>query len=182
MFPHLHIPHPWVFPAVWVPVRALQFLGVGRLLLSTSACTNSGRVGGHVLTRGTGSPSSDASEVITYFLINLALGDEWNRVLFLEHKIGLGLFFSTAHLAALTRCYFCYRRFAKEAGDVRVWHGNAFIGTSVVWAVGGVVMNWGQWVKMTRQKRKRRKERREREKAFKEGGWGGWGGWGGEGG
>ncbi|GMH50491.1 hypothetical protein TrRE_jg11624 [Triparma retinervis] len=171
MFPHLHVPHPWVFPAVWVPMRALQFLGIGRLLLSTAAQSSGGRVGGHVVTRTPGS-SNQAAEAVSYFLLNLALGDEWNRVLFSEHKIGLGLAVSALHLAAAGRCYWCYGRFAKGTEDVKGWHGDVFVGASVAWCAGGVLMNLNQWLNMTRAKRKRRRERREREKAIKEGGWG----------
>jgi len=163
MFPHLHIPHPWVFPAVWVPLRGMQFLGIGRLLLSTAAHMEGGRVGGHIVTRTTGIGNL-AAEAVSYFLLQLAIGDEWNRVLFMEHKIGLGLFVSLVHLFSISRCYICYVRFARETEDVRLWHANAFILSSVVWCAGGVCMNWNQWMKMTREIRKRKRERKEREK------------------
>ena len=86
---------------------------------------------------------------------------QWNRVLFMEHKIGLGLVVSIAHLSTLARCYYCYLLFARRTEDVSAWHANVFILSSVVWCAGGVVMNWNQWFKMTKANRKRARERKK---------------------
>ncbi|GMH49349.1 hypothetical protein TL16_g07187 [Triparma laevis f. inornata] len=83
--PHIHIPHPWVFPAIWWPLRILQFFSVGKLLLVKEE--GGGKIAGHVLgISSSGGVYGWGCECIAFYLAQLALGDEWNRVLFVERR------------------------------------------------------------------------------------------------
>jgi hypothetical protein len=97
--PHPRLPHPFVFLAVWVPLKIMQFMCVGKVLLAG---------GGFVADTPSLAVSPVASPPIAMkamiaFLIQIALGDEWSRVLFVEQRVGLALIVSGFHLACVAR-------------------------------------------------------------------------------
>ncbi|GMH96316.1 hypothetical protein TrVE_jg3724 [Triparma verrucosa] len=143
--PHLHIPHPWVFPAIWWPLKLLQLLSVLKLLRIND-------VNGSVLGKG---GYGWGGECLGWWFGQTALGEEWNRVLFVERRIGLGLAVAGAHLAAISRCYYCFVRLnSKRLGRVSL---NNYILPSVIWCAGGVLMNLSQFRAMRRDMRQQRK-------------------------
>jgi tryptophan-rich sensory protein len=73
-------PNPLIFPITWGPIRILQMVALANILRTTST-------------------ASVRKELMRHFLIQLALGDEWCRVLLEEKRIGLGI--------ATVLCYLC---------------------------------------------------------------------------
>jgi tryptophan-rich sensory protein len=73
-------PNPLIFPITWGPIRILQMVALANILHTTSTATV-------------------RKELMRHFLIQLALGDEWCRVLLEEKRIGLGI--------ATVLCYLC---------------------------------------------------------------------------
>lgn len=77
----------------------MQFMCVGKVLLAG---------GGFVADTPSLAVSPVASPPIAMkamiaFLIQIALGDEWSRVLFVEQRVGLALIVSGFHLACVAR-------------------------------------------------------------------------------
>lgn len=75
-------PNPLIFPITWGPIRILQMIALANILHTTSTATV-------------------RKELMRLFLIQLALGDEWCRVLLEEKRIGLGIVTVLCYLCSL---------------------------------------------------------------------------------
>jgi tryptophan-rich sensory protein len=73
-------PNPLIFPITWGPLRILQMFALANILCTSTTATI-------------------RKELMRHFLIQLALGDEWCRVLLEEKRIGLGI--------VTVLCYMC---------------------------------------------------------------------------
>mmetsp|Transcript_11098 Transcript_11098/g.16186 ORF Transcript_11098/g.16186 Transcript_11098/m.16186 type:complete len:157 (-) Transcript_11098:1706-2176(-) len=67
---HDTIPRPIVFPATWTPLRLLNLLAVAEALSSSKAGTYK-------------------ASLVKSFAVQMAIADEWHRLLFLERRIVL---------------------------------------------------------------------------------------------
>jgi len=85
------VPSPLLFPATWVPVRICQMVAVARILSKDP---------GHYSPRHT-NESALMFRVATEFLVQVAAGDEWFRIFFVEKRVGLGLVVAIAYLVSL---------------------------------------------------------------------------------
>ena len=83
-------PNPLIFPATWVPIKVLLIFAVAKSLeAGPSDCSWC----------STDSPTLPT--LMKSYLIQAALGEEWQRVLLSEKRVGLGIFAVSAYVLAL---------------------------------------------------------------------------------
>lgn len=84
------VPKPWLFPVTWIPLRLLQMVAIAKV-----AATNPQEYV-WVFPYEMSDDSKDTSQIIidklmSKYLLQLALCDEWYRVFIRERRVGLGI-------------------------------------------------------------------------------------------
>ena len=83
-------PNPLIFPATWVPIKVLLIFAVAKSLeAGPSDCSWC----------STDSPT--LPRLMKSYLVQAALGEEWQRVLLIEKRVGLGIAAVSAYVVAL---------------------------------------------------------------------------------
>lgn len=84
------VPKPWLFPVTWIPLRLLQMIAIAKVV-----ATNPQEYV-WVFPYEMNENSKDTSQIIidklmSKYLLQLALCDEWYRVFIRERRVGLGI-------------------------------------------------------------------------------------------
>ena len=153
--PPAFVPNPLIFPITWGPLRIIQIMGLATVMC-TDPCDFSTTFS---LSRAAAS-TSNTQKLMRQFLTQLALGDEWCRVLIEEKRVGLGI--------VIVICYFfAILQFIISAATINL--------TASIWLlpslVAAVVSGWLNIVIFWNRMEGKRKEEamnvlEEKKKAF----------------
>mmetsp|Transcript_37426 Transcript_37426/g.56015 ORF Transcript_37426/g.56015 Transcript_37426/m.56015 type:complete len:702 (-) Transcript_37426:920-3025(-) len=95
-------PNPLAFPITWFPPTLMLLCGVARALsagsmisMATSAAASD------TIAAATATTMTKSKILMRRFIVQLALGDEWQRVFLGERRVGLGIFVAFTYLIAL---------------------------------------------------------------------------------